>query len=263
MINLLIVIFISSIFFISLFYLGTKYQNDSILDSFWGPSFLITALTSFILKPQFNITNLIVLALVSIWSIRLMLHIFKRNKKIKEDKRYADIKSKFNPTWYHLRRYLQFYLLQEILMLIIAWPFIYLFLFTNNIKVSIYLFIGICIWIIGFIFEVVADLQLKKFLSNKNKTKTIMDKGLFKYTRHPNYFGECLMWWAIFLISLVTMNWWLIISPITITILLRFVSGVPLNEKRRINNPEFIKYAKKQMHLFLECLGGSSHDELY
>lgn len=246
MINIIIVITLSTLFFTTLFYFGTKFKNDSILDSFWGPSFLVAAWTSFLLNFEFNYLKFIVLVLVNIWGIRLMSHIFTRNKKITEDKRYTDIKSHFNPNWFNLRRYLQFYILQEILMLIIASPFIYLFLFTNKINFgNWYFLIGVIIWLIGFAFEVIGDMQLKKFIHQKVKIKSIMDQGLFKFTRHPNYFGESLMWSGIFIISLITGQYYLIISPITITLLVRFISGVPLNEKNFENNKDFMEYKKR------------------
>ena len=113
-------------------------------------------------------------------------------------------------------------------------------------------YLGLLVWIIGFVFESVADAQLRNFIkTKKSKDKKIMDEGLWKYSRHPNYFGEVTMWWGIFLISVGT-NYWpvTIISPVTITYLILKVSGVPLLEKKYQDDPDFRKYAKKTSIFF-------------
>lgn len=246
MINLLIILVIATIYFLILFIYGTKWKNDAILDSFWGPGFLVVAWTSFLLNFEINLVKITILTLVTIWGLRLLSHIFKRNHKRKEDLRYVQMKQTFSKKYYNLRRYIQFYLLQEVLLLIISSAFIYVFTFTKNLNFNnVYVIGGIIVWIIGFIFESIGDWQLKQFLKQKNPNKRVMDQGLWKYTRHPNYFGESLMWWGIFVISLVTQNYWLIISPLTITWLVRFVSGVPLLEKHMNQEQSYREYAKR------------------
>jgi steroid 5-alpha reductase family enzyme len=122
----------------------------------------------------------------------------------------------------------------------------------GNQGAEIFFYIGLIVWIFGFIFESVADYQLKKFLEKRKKSdKKIMDEGLWKYSRHPNYFGEVTMWWGLFFISIITEMWLLtIISPITITYLILKVSGIPLLEKKYKNDTEFKKYAKKTSIFF-------------
>ena len=105
---------------------------------------------------------------------------------------------------------------------------------------------GILIWLFGICFEAIGDTQLKTFLSKEENKGHIMKSGLWRFTRHPNYFGEATLWWGIWLITYGTDYFWFgLIGPLTITILLRFVSGVPLAEKRYTDNQEFIEYAKK------------------
>nr|WP_313894207.1 DUF1295 domain-containing protein [Psychrobacillus sp.] len=107
-------------------------------------------------------------------------------------------------------------------------------------------YIGLVIWIIGYFFEVVGDNQLRNFISKPENKGKLMKYGLWKYTRHPNYFGEATMWWGIFLIALSAPNGWIgIVSPIVITLLLLFVSVVPLLEKKYKNPPEFADYAMR------------------
>lgn len=243
MIDFIIIFIVATSFFTILYFYGTKIKNDSILDTFWGFSFLVTIWTVYILNFEFNLYKILVFILLNIWAVRLSMHILTRNIKIKEDKRYQKMKKNFSKKFFNLRRYLQFYLLQEILMLVIISPVIYI-LKLKNININFWFIIGVTIWIIGFYFEFTADKQLKSYLKTKNKLKKIMDQGLWKYSRHPNYFGEALMWWGFFIISLIEPNLFLIISPLTITILLRFISGVPLLEKQFEKNEEFQEYKK-------------------
>lgn len=122
---------------------------------------------------------------------------------------------------------------------------------------NIGIWLGIAIWLIGFIFESLGDWQLQKFKANpKNKGK-IMKTGLWRYTRHPNYFGESMMWWGIWILVISSygsvINYLTVVSPLTITWLLLFVSGVPLLEKKYADNKEFQKY-KQQTSSFIPWL---------
>jgi steroid 5-alpha reductase family enzyme len=115
---------------------------------------------------------------------------------------------------------------------------------TNTLNWLSYL--GLVIWLIGFYFEAMGDYQLKTFVKNKANKGQLMTSGLYRYTRHPNYFGEATMWWGIFVIGLnATNSLWTIIGPITITILVRFVSGVPMLEKKYKDREDFKLYASK------------------
>jgi steroid 5-alpha reductase family enzyme len=111
--------------------------------------------------------------------------------------------------------------------------------------------LGIIVWVIGFLFEVVGDYQLKSFLKNEANRGKIMQQGLWKYTRHPNYFGEVTLWWGIYLVALSTPGGWMtIIGPVTISFLILKVSGIPLLEKAYVNNPEFQEYARRTSAFF-------------
>ena len=145
----------------------------------------------------------------------------------------------------NINAYFKVFMLQGMLMSIIALPIIF---FNSSIisKFNIINIIGILMWIIGYYFEVVGDYQLKRFIKNPNNKGKIMTYGLWKYTRHPNYFGESVMWWGIFFITLNSPLGYIgIISPTLITYLLVFVSGVPLLEKKYESNKEFQDYASK------------------
>jgi steroid 5-alpha reductase family enzyme len=135
-------------------------------------------------------------------------------------------------------------MLQGALMLVIAYPII-MNNATDTGSLTILEIIGLAIWIVGFIFEALGDKQLKDFIGDKKNKGHIMKKGLWKYTRHPNYFGEATMWWGIFIITLSSKSGIVgIVSPIVITLLLLYVSGVPMLEEHYKDNKEFQAYAK-------------------
>lgn len=216
-----------------------KKRND-IADIAWGLGFILLSWSSAFLSQNFGYRSILANLLVTIWGLRLTLHIYQRNHKKTEDYRYLSFKYP----------YFQVYILQGILLYLTVFPV----LFIN--KNSIYFFgildvLGLIIWIIGFYFEAVGDAQLKKFVQNpKNKGK-IIQSGLWRYSRHPNYFGEVTQWWGIFLFALsIPTGFQTIIGPITITVLLLFVSGIPLLEKKYANNSEFQIYKSKTSKFF-------------
>lgn len=218
-----------------------KRRND-VADIAWGLGFVLIAWLTFFLF-GFSWKALFADILVSIWGIRLATHIYHRNKKKSEDARYQV----WRDTWkyFYLRSYLQVFMLQGVLLFTIALPII----FINRSASSLFgvtEFAGLLIWIIGFYFEHTADNQLAAFIANpKNKGK-ILQSGLWRYSRHPNYFGEVTQWWGIFLIAVSVPGAWItVIGPLTITSLILFVSGIPLLEKKYANRADFIEYKKR------------------
>ncbi|MBF0315884.1 MAG: DUF1295 domain-containing protein [Oligoflexia bacterium] len=230
----------SFLFFQLLFLLAIKKKDNSIVDVGWGVSFIISMLPIFFLLEKVSFLQFAVFVLVILWGLRLSWHIFRRKVGQPEDYRYA----KWRTTWSHfyLRSYLQIYLLQWILMLIISTP-VYLLLQSKT-----YLpwsFLGIAIALFGFLYETIADWQLTRFRNNSSNRGTIIKSGLWRYSRHPNYFGEISFWWGIGLAAYFAQsNWLAFIGPLTITILLIFVSGIPLMEEHLKNRPDFILYKK-------------------
>jgi len=209
-----------------------KKRND-IADVAWGLGFILVTIVNFIVNPEWKL--FISLLLISIWGIRLAWHIYQRNKNKKEDYRYESFKN---------QPYFRVFITQGFFMWLIVSPVIF-----SSGQVGLLNIVGIIVWLIGFYFESTADKQLKEFINNpKNKGK-IMQKGLWAYSRHPNYFGEVTMWWGIWLLNL-NPNWWTIVGPLTITFLILKVSGVPLLEKKYQGNPEFEDY-KKRVSVFI------------
>lgn len=225
---------------------GLILKRNDVADIAWGLGFVLLAWISLLIS-DITIRGIIVNVLVSVWGIRLASHIYIRNRNKPEDYRYQTWRNEWSN--FYLRSYLQIYLLQGLFLYLIALPF----LFINNSSVQSFTavdFIGILVWVIGFCFESVGDSQLKQFVSSPDNKGKIMDRGLWKYSRHPNYFGEVTQWWGIYIITLsLPFGYLTLIGPLTITILILFVSGIPLLEKKREGRADWEKY-KSQTSIF-------------
>jgi steroid 5-alpha reductase family enzyme len=218
-----------------------KKRND-LADLAWGLGFVSLAWLSFFLSENSTLFSLIVNFLITVWGLRLFNHIFKRIKNKKEDYRYQAWREKWGKLFF-IRSYFQVFILQGVFLFIIASSV--LFINKNNLQFSLFFLLGLIVWLIGFIFESISDKQLSEFIKNPTNQGKILKTGLWKHSRHPNYFGETVQWWGIWLIGLsLTNGWLLIISPITITVLILFVSGIPLLEKKMAEQPEFEEYKK-------------------
>ena len=238
------------IYFTIIFVIAQIMKNNSIVDSFWGPGFFIVAAYTFLMAKNQGTRSVILTALVTIWAFRLFIYITLRNWNKPEDYRYIDMRKRWGNSFPMLKAFLNVFLLQAILNYIVALPIIV----TNTSDIqtmSVLNYLGVAVWIIGFIFEVLGDSQLKTFKANKENKGKLMTEGVWKYTRHPNYFGEAAMWWGIFLVSVSGIKDSLfIISPLLMTLLLLFVSGVPLLEKKYAGRKDFEAYARRTNKFF-------------
>lgn len=227
------------------FFVAERIKRYDLVDAAWGSVFIVIALTAFVLQPgavlEFDAQSLVTL-LVIIWGGRLTWHIVKRIRATNnEDPRYVELRK----TWKGNVRFNVFsriYLAQALLALLICIPVIHINLFADN-GITPLAWLGVLVWFIGFSFEVVGDRQLRNFVTNPNNRGKLMDTGLWKYSRHPNYFGELTQWWGVLLICLTTPFGWVgIIGPVLISYLILFVSGIPLNEKRFEGRPGWAAY---------------------
>ena len=220
-------------------------KDNSIADIAWGIGFVFIAVLNLMLAEQIYWRQWIVTGLVVIWGMRLALHIYLRSRGKPEDFRYAEMRKRWGRRA-ALNSFTHVFMSQGLMLLMIAYPII---MVNANPKPGVTLFdlIGILIWIAGFLFEVIADVQLQNFIrKEKTPENPIMMRGLWKYSRHPNYFGEALVWWGIFFLALSIPSGWLaIFSPVAITFLLVKVSGVPLLEKKYQGNPAYQDYASR------------------
>ncbi len=219
------------------------------MDIAWGIGFILVAIVTFVLQPVRVIRPILVTALILVWGTRLAAHIAIRKRGKGEDFRYAKWRKDWGK-WLHVRSFIQIYILQGLFLLIIAYPV----MLINHSKEAEIFFLdiaGLIIWFVGFFFEAVGDYQLTKSKKKEENKGKIITQGLWKYTRHPNYFGEVAMWWGIFLIALSVENGWTaIVSPLLITFLLLKVSGITMLEKKYVGNKEFEEYAKSTSAFF-------------
>lgn len=237
-----------------LFVIARLLKRTDIIDAAWGPAFIVAAVASFVIGGQVIGANIqtLLLVLVSIWGTRLSYTITCRLISHDEDKRYVELRKKWKGNE-ALNTFVRIFLVQAILATIVSTAVIHANS-NDTTSLNVFALIGCVIWIIGFFFEVVGDWQLKTFLANpKNKGK-LMIRGLWAYTRHPNYFGEATMWWGIAIIVLGTAYGWVgLITPVIISYLLLFVSGVPMTEKAFEGRPGWESY-KKRTSKFLPTL---------
>lgn len=236
--------------YILLFLYSLKIKDNSIVDVFWGFGFMIIAVLTFF-QSERAIPEMLITGLVLLWWIRLTSHIgFRKLREWKEDPRYAKWREEWGTGWYFMvRSFLQVYMLQMILMIVVAIPiFLVNMAWPDDLMwVSplwfIFSFLGILLAPAGLIFETISDLQLKTFIKTK-KPWEIFTTWLYRYSRHPNYFGESMFWLGISLISL-QYSYLGIIGWLSITFLLLFVSWVPLQEARYAGRANWEEYKAK------------------
>ncbi|MCE9628766.1 MAG: DUF1295 domain-containing protein [Candidatus Vogelbacteria bacterium] len=237
--GLILFVYMSLWFVVSL----VKKRND-VADVAWGLGFVLISWISFFLVDYSGPREILINILVTIWGLRLAWHIHTRNKGKSEDYRYLAWRKEWGQ-WFYLRSFLQVYLLQGLLLFLIVLPVLVI---NKNSEPTLGVldFLGVLVWLLGFYFEVVGDAQLVRFIKNPANKGKLMQGGLWAYTRHPNYFGEVVQWWGIWLVALSVPNGaFAIIGPLTITTLILKVSGIPMLEKKMAENPEFVEYKKK------------------
>jgi steroid 5-alpha reductase family enzyme len=220
-------------------------KNSGIVDIFWGIGFVITNWIYFALTPDgFLLRKWLIGILITIWGMRLSLYIFWRNWRKAEDFRYQAWREKAGSNWWWLS-FLRVFLLQGVLMSIISAPL--LAAQYRGVPVHLVLsdVLGLLAWAVGFFFEAVGDFQLARFKAHPANKGKVMDQGVWRFTRHPNYFGDSAQWWGYYLISVSAGGWWTIFSPVMMTLLLLRVSGVALLEKTLEARPGYKEYIEK------------------
>jgi len=214
-----------------LWLVSLRLKNSSIVDIFWGTGFVITTWVAFLLTPDgFALRKLLLNLLVTLWGLRLSLHILRRNWGKPEDFRYQVWRKEAGSTWWW-RSFFKVFLLQGILLWIISAPLLAAQISALPNSLIWLDFLAVPVWLIGFFFEAVGDWQLMRFKADPATKGKVLSTGVWRYTRHPNYFGDATQWWAYYLIALAAGGWWTIFSPILMTALLMRVSGVTLLEK--------------------------------
>lgn len=238
-------------------------KDASLVDIFWGFGFLLVGAVCLYLVPAKTPYLILLAALPIIWGLRLTLYLGKRNLGHGEDKRYtamrkrAEKKGMSEMAW-RLRTLLTVYFGQGFLIMVVSAP-VWVAMTTGRVAavIGVLAIIGAVLWLIGFLFEAIGDAQLAAFLK-KNKgydgpieEKPVMDKGLWKYTRHPNYFGNACMWWGIWLVACqAPWGWATIFAPIIMTLLLTKVSGRDLLERDMKKRKTYRDYVERTSGFF-------------
>jgi steroid 5-alpha reductase family enzyme len=225
------------------FVLAISRRNNSIVDIGWGLGFIVVTIFNLFYMGFPDARQILTGILIILWGLRLSIYIFLRNKGKAEDFRYAKWRQDWGRHWL-IRSYLQVFILQGFFMFTIVYPVVMLSRQSNG-QLNALDLLGIIVWLAGFLIESIADYQKSKFKQNPENKRKVMNTGLWKYSRHPNYFGETLIWWGVFLIVLNVPNGiFAIFSPVIITILLTKVSGIPLIEKHHAHDPEYQEYKR-------------------
>jgi steroid 5-alpha reductase family enzyme len=214
-----------------LWLLSVKLKDVSIVDIFWGLGFVLVTWVSVALTKGFAPRRWLLCTLVTVWGVRLAVHLWLRNHGKGEDYRYQSIRKRVGPSFWWSSLFIVFGF-QGVLIWLISLPLQVAQADARPFELTWLDYLGLLVWIIGFAFEALGDDQLKRFKANPQNKGKVMDQGLWRYTRHPNYFGDALLWWGLWLIAVSTpYGLMTIFSPFLMTLLLLKISGVSLLEK--------------------------------
>ena len=234
-------------------------DDVSIVDSLWSLIFL--ALCAVYLNGTGPVTMraLVVLLLVAFWALRLSAYITMRNRGKPEDPRYQAMRRKHSPNFAVKSLFIVF-LLQGVLAWIISLSL--LAAITGDRPLSLLDGLACLLVLGGILFESIADAQLAAFRAGSDSSGKVMDRGLWRYSRHPNYFGECCVWWGLYLFALAAGGWWSILSPLLMTFLLLRISGVVLLERDIVKRrPEYRHYTERT-NAFIPGLPKTGHKQV-
>lgn len=230
-----------------LVWIGSLVLRDaSLVDRFWGPGFTLVGLVGLTCGAGYG-PRRILLFVMSLWGLRLGWYLTLRNWGHGEDVRYQKMRKYWGPNRFLWVSLFTVFLLQGIIMWVVALPLMVGAQGATPEGLGILAYAGIGVWLIGLAFESIGDAQLRKFIADPENKGKVMDRGLWRYTRHPNYFGNSMIWWGIWLVAAPTPNGlWAIAGPLLMTwSLLRF-SGVPILERHmRRTKPGYEEYCQR------------------
>lgn len=240
---------VAALLYMSLWFVAArKRRRLDTVDSAWGGGFALIAWVTVWQAASWR--TAVIALLVTAWSARLTSHLARRTHQSGEDPRYVDMAKRWKGHFW-LRAYLSVFLTQGLLVWLVAMPI----MIAAGKPVSglgWLTLVGGVVWLKGFIIEAIADRQLAAFRAKPGNKGKNMESGLWHYSRHPNYYGELLQWWGIGLIAL-QVQWGVagLLGPLVLTVLIVFVSGIPLIEKRRADNPAYQAYKRRTSPLIL------------
>ena len=243
---LIIFILVTLLWIVSIFI-----TNVSIVDIFWGLGFVVVNTYYVFMSGDLTPRKLLILILVSIWGLRLALYLAFRNIGKGEDFRYQKFRHFYGVNRYWWISYFQTFLLQGALIMIVSLPLLGISQNNQFENLKLLDYMGLIIWVIGFSFEAGGDFQLSRFKKGAHNKGKVLNKGFWKYTRHPNYFGDSAVWWAYALISVAAGSYWQILGAVIMTLLIIKVSGVSLLEKTlNKSKPQYKEYITKTNAFF-------------
>ncbi|HND31840.1 MAG TPA: DUF1295 domain-containing protein [Myxococcota bacterium] len=224
-----------------------RHNDVTVVDSFWGPGFSVVALTGLLVEGA-SPRGLILSLLVAAWGLRLGLYLHRRNHGKGEDARYQKIRAGYGPSFRWKSLYVVFGL-QGLLISVVGLPL--LAAIASDAPLGPMDAVGVGLWITGFLFESIADAQLSAFKADPGSKGRVMDRGLWRYSRHPNYFGNFCMWWGIGVVALGVAAWFTLVGPLLMSVLLLRVSGVSLLESTITERrPEYRAYQERTSSFF-------------
>lgn len=228
----------------ALWLISLALKNSSIVDVFWGMGFVIVTWLYFLLTPEdFATRKWLIAILVTIWGLRLSLHILVRNWGKGEDFRYRAWREEAGEQWWW-RSYFKVFLLQGVLLWLLSTPLLLAQMSAQ--PAGVFGVLGVLLWVIGFLFEAIGDWQLMRFKADPAKRGKVLQNGLWRYTRHPNYFGEAVLWWGYFCFAAAAGAYWTVYSPLLMTYLLLRVSGVAMLERTLVQaKPGYAEYVQR------------------
>lgn len=226
-------------------------KNVSIVDIFWGIGFVVVNAFYVFMSGELNPRKILIFTLVSIWGLRLSVYLAQRNIGKGEDFRYQEFRRHYGPERYWWFSFFQTFLLQGALIMIVSLPLLGVSFSESDGTLKLLDYIGIGVWLIGFSFEAGGDFQLARFKKNSENRGKVLNTGFWKYTRHPNYFGDSAVWWAYGIFSIAAGSYWQIVGSVVMTVLIIKVSGVSLLEKTlKESKPQYKDYIEKTNSFF-------------
>lgn len=231
--------------------LSVRLRDASIADVSWGVGFVVLAWLYYLLSPALTRRSWVVVTLITLWGARLSTHIFLRSLGKGEDRRYQAMRGSHGPAFWWRSLFTVFWL-QAAISWFVALPLLVAVVAAQPAVLTPLDGLGVALFMVGFGFEAVGDYQLARFKADSSNQGRVLDRGLWRYTRHPNYFGDATLWWGMYLIAASTPGGWLtVLSPSLMTLLLVRVSGVTLLEDGlKTSKPDYLAYVARTPAFF-------------
>ena len=239
--------FVTVLAFAGLWFVGTRRRDVSIVDVYWGPGFAVIAAVAVMQGWGTFPRTFLVVTLVAMWGFRLGGYlVWRKLQSPGEDFRYAAMRARAGDD-FDVQSLATVFGLQAVLMWVVSLPVQWAVTTPSSPSLGTMDLVGVLLWGAGLAFEAVGDLQLIEFKSDPANAGKVLDRGLWRYTRHPNYFGDCVVWWGFYAFACATPHgWWTFIGPVVMTVLLVRVSGVPMLERALLRRkPGYAAYVAR------------------